>query len=217
MPLESNQVEEDLEVKLCHILYHVPVRVNNTFGSYVGSGSDDFYQVVTMAPTTLFNPLSLVLLKKLKPPSYLEAINGQEPFFFLFIVCCFLWMSVLQRNNIWGAKSSCFAIVDSAFSLVVLTAVTMAFTVSTMASWKNEPLGSLPQDQPWLLQSQQCHSQYVAQGLHYQDQKFLQDDTILNYWNLVQADKNKLWITDKNHLPQPATSLSSLDHQIHHH
>ncbi|KAL7601186.1 hypothetical protein Lser_V15G26305 [Lactuca serriola] len=26
---------------------------------------------------------------------------------------------------------------------------------------------------------------------------FVQDDTILNYWNLVQADKNKLWITDK--------------------
>ncbi|XP_044468252.1 probable glycosyltransferase STELLO1 [Mangifera indica] len=26
---------------------------------------------------------------------------------------------------------------------------------------------------------------------------FLQDDTILNYWNLLQADKNKLWITDK--------------------
>ncbi|KAH7557213.1 hypothetical protein JRO89_XS11G0076000 [Xanthoceras sorbifolium] len=26
---------------------------------------------------------------------------------------------------------------------------------------------------------------------------FLQDDTILNYWNLMQADKNKLWITDK--------------------
>ncbi|KAI3667387.1 hypothetical protein L6452_42443 [Arctium lappa] len=26
---------------------------------------------------------------------------------------------------------------------------------------------------------------------------FLQDDTVLNYWNLVQADKTKLWITDK--------------------
>ncbi|CAL1385674.1 unnamed protein product [Linum trigynum] len=26
---------------------------------------------------------------------------------------------------------------------------------------------------------------------------FLQDDTILNYWNLHQADKTKLWITDK--------------------
>lgn len=26
---------------------------------------------------------------------------------------------------------------------------------------------------------------------------FVQDDMILNYWNLVQADKNKLWITDK--------------------
>ncbi|KAB5519507.1 hypothetical protein DKX38_023826 [Salix brachista] len=26
---------------------------------------------------------------------------------------------------------------------------------------------------------------------------FLQDDTILNYWNLLQADKAKLWITDK--------------------
>ncbi|OIV92308.1 hypothetical protein TanjilG_10518 [Lupinus angustifolius] len=26
---------------------------------------------------------------------------------------------------------------------------------------------------------------------------FLQDNTVLNYWNLVQADKNKLWITNK--------------------
>ncbi|GAV75212.1 DUF288 domain-containing protein [Cephalotus follicularis] len=26
---------------------------------------------------------------------------------------------------------------------------------------------------------------------------FIQDDTILNYWNLLQADKTKLWITDK--------------------
>lgn len=26
---------------------------------------------------------------------------------------------------------------------------------------------------------------------------FLQDDTILNYWNLLQADKSKLWITNK--------------------
>ncbi|KAJ0976102.1 hypothetical protein J5N97_018067 [Dioscorea zingiberensis] len=26
---------------------------------------------------------------------------------------------------------------------------------------------------------------------------FLQDDMILNYWNLVQSDKNKLWITNK--------------------
>ncbi|KAK4773044.1 hypothetical protein SAY87_028063 [Trapa incisa] len=26
---------------------------------------------------------------------------------------------------------------------------------------------------------------------------FLRDDTILNYWNLLQADKSKLWITDK--------------------
>ncbi|WOG98077.1 hypothetical protein DCAR_0417418 [Daucus carota subsp. sativus] len=26
---------------------------------------------------------------------------------------------------------------------------------------------------------------------------FLQDDTILNYWNLIQADKDKLWITNK--------------------
>ncbi|GKU89869.1 hypothetical protein SLEP1_g3946 [Rubroshorea leprosula] len=26
---------------------------------------------------------------------------------------------------------------------------------------------------------------------------FLEDDTILNYWNLLQADKSKLWITDK--------------------
>lgn len=26
---------------------------------------------------------------------------------------------------------------------------------------------------------------------------FLQDDMILNYWNLMQSDKNKLWITNK--------------------
>lgn len=26
---------------------------------------------------------------------------------------------------------------------------------------------------------------------------FLHDDTILNYWNLLQADKSKLWITNK--------------------
>ncbi|XP_050227487.1 probable glycosyltransferase STELLO2 [Mercurialis annua] len=26
---------------------------------------------------------------------------------------------------------------------------------------------------------------------------FLKDDTVLNYWNLLQADKTKLWITDK--------------------
>jgi hypothetical protein len=26
---------------------------------------------------------------------------------------------------------------------------------------------------------------------------FLQDHMILNYWNLLQADKEKLWITNK--------------------
>lgn len=26
---------------------------------------------------------------------------------------------------------------------------------------------------------------------------FLEDDTVLNYWNLLQADKTKLWIADK--------------------
>lgn len=26
---------------------------------------------------------------------------------------------------------------------------------------------------------------------------FVEDDTILNYWNLLQADKTKLWTTDK--------------------
>ncbi|KAF4365489.1 hypothetical protein G4B88_025668 [Cannabis sativa] len=36
---------------------------------------------------------------------------------------------------------------------------------------------------------------------------FLQDNTILNYWNLVQADKSKLWITDK--VPQSWTTVSS--------
>ncbi|CAL8114021.1 unnamed protein product [Prunus armeniaca] len=35
---------------------------------------------------------------------------------------------------------------------------------------------------------------------------FLQDNTILNYWNLLQADKTKLWITDK--VPQSWTTAS---------
>ncbi|CAI9260630.1 unnamed protein product [Lactuca saligna] len=49
MPLESNQVEEDLEVNLFRILYPVLIHVNNTFGgSSVGSGSDDFYQKVVV-------------------------------------------------------------------------------------------------------------------------------------------------------------------------
>lgn len=26
---------------------------------------------------------------------------------------------------------------------------------------------------------------------------FVEDDTILNYWNLLQADKSKIWTTDK--------------------
>ncbi|CAI9271492.1 unnamed protein product [Lactuca saligna] len=37
--------KEELEVKLCHILYHVPIRVNNNFSSSAGSSFDDFYQV----------------------------------------------------------------------------------------------------------------------------------------------------------------------------
>ncbi|XP_059651885.1 probable glycosyltransferase STELLO1 [Cornus florida] len=36
---------------------------------------------------------------------------------------------------------------------------------------------------------------------------FLQDDTILNYWNLLQADKSKLWITNK--VPMSHTTISS--------
>lgn len=35
---------------------------------------------------------------------------------------------------------------------------------------------------------------------------FLQDNTILNYWNLMQGDKTKLWITDK--VPQSWTTIS---------
>lgn len=35
---------------------------------------------------------------------------------------------------------------------------------------------------------------------------FLQDNTILNYWNLMQGDKSKLWITDK--VPQSWTTIS---------
>lgn len=26
---------------------------------------------------------------------------------------------------------------------------------------------------------------------------FVEDDTVLNYWNLLQADKTKIWTTDK--------------------
>ncbi|GAB2221595.1 hypothetical protein Droror1_Dr00012780 [Drosera rotundifolia] len=35
---------------------------------------------------------------------------------------------------------------------------------------------------------------------------FLQDNTVLNYWNLLQADKTKLWITDK--VPKSWTTVS---------
>ncbi|XP_050386271.1 probable glycosyltransferase STELLO2 [Argentina anserina] len=35
---------------------------------------------------------------------------------------------------------------------------------------------------------------------------FLRDNTILNYWNLLQADKTKLWITDK--VPQSWSTFS---------
>ncbi|KAG7958738.1 hypothetical protein I3843_10G032300 [Carya illinoinensis] len=38
---------------------------------------------------------------------------------------------------------------------------------------------------------------------------FLQDDTILNYWNLVQADKTKLWITNK--VSKSWTTVSASD------
>ncbi|XP_041028588.1 probable glycosyltransferase STELLO1 [Juglans microcarpa x Juglans regia] len=38
---------------------------------------------------------------------------------------------------------------------------------------------------------------------------FLQDDTILNYWNLVQADKTKLWITNK--VSESWTTVSASD------
>ncbi|KAG6520460.1 probable glycosyltransferase STELLO1 [Zingiber officinale] len=36
---------------------------------------------------------------------------------------------------------------------------------------------------------------------------FLQDDMILNYWNLLQADKTKLWITNK--VPESWVSIST--------
>ncbi|CAN6444869.1 unnamed protein product [Victoria cruziana] len=41
---------------------------------------------------------------------------------------------------------------------------------------------------------------------------FITDDTILNYWNLLQADRNKLWITNevpKSWLAAPITSKNS--------
>ncbi|KAJ4978894.1 hypothetical protein NE237_009674 [Protea cynaroides] len=37
---------------------------------------------------------------------------------------------------------------------------------------------------------------------------FLQDDTILNYWNLLQADKTKLWITEK--VPESWLTVSTI-------
>ncbi|XVE75611.1 hypothetical protein DITRI_Ditri12bG0107000 [Diplodiscus trichospermus] len=37
---------------------------------------------------------------------------------------------------------------------------------------------------------------------------FLEDDTILNYWNLLQADKTKLWIADKVSMSWTTTSAS---------
>ncbi|XP_042491733.1 probable glycosyltransferase STELLO2 [Macadamia integrifolia] len=37
---------------------------------------------------------------------------------------------------------------------------------------------------------------------------FLQDDTILNYWNLEQADKTKLWITEK--VPESWLTVSTV-------
>ncbi|KAM1109602.1 hypothetical protein ACFX13_009139 [Malus domestica] len=38
---------------------------------------------------------------------------------------------------------------------------------------------------------------------------FLQDNTILNYWNLLQADKTKLWIT--NEVPKSWSTVSTKD------
>ncbi|XP_022742098.1 probable glycosyltransferase STELLO2 [Durio zibethinus] len=37
---------------------------------------------------------------------------------------------------------------------------------------------------------------------------FLEDDTILNYWNLLQADKSKLWIADKVSMSWTTASTS---------
>ncbi|XVF56150.1 hypothetical protein PTKIN_Ptkin06aG0094000 [Pterospermum kingtungense] len=37
---------------------------------------------------------------------------------------------------------------------------------------------------------------------------FLEDDTILNYWNLLQADKTKLWIADKVSMSWTTASIS---------
>jgi hypothetical protein len=36
---------------------------------------------------------------------------------------------------------------------------------------------------------------------------FLQDHMILNYWNLLQADKEKLWITNKVCRLYPVSSV----------
>ncbi|CAM8890152.1 hypothetical protein QQ045_024576 [Rhodiola kirilowii] len=40
---------------------------------------------------------------------------------------------------------------------------------------------------------------------------FLQDNTILNYWNLLQADRNKMWITDKISKSWTVSSSSTSD------
>ncbi|KAL8041446.1 hypothetical protein ABFX02_10G166200 [Erythranthe guttata] len=37
---------------------------------------------------------------------------------------------------------------------------------------------------------------------------FLQDDTVLNYWNLLQADKSKLWVTNKVSKSWTSVSIS---------
>ena len=41
---------------------------------------------------------------------------------------------------------------------------------------------------------------WIGSGIRYTSADgflFLQDDTILNYWNLLQADRTKLWIANK--------------------
>ncbi|KAL9677622.1 hypothetical protein QQ045_005855 [Rhodiola kirilowii] len=40
---------------------------------------------------------------------------------------------------------------------------------------------------------------------------FLQDNTILNYWNLLQADRNRLWITDKISKSWKISNISTSD------
>ncbi|KAG6640928.1 probable glycosyltransferase STELLO2 [Carya illinoinensis] len=79
-------------------------------------------------------------------------------------------------------------------------------TVIILSGWKNPDLaveeGQLEQLYKHL---PKIFNRYTsAEGF-----LFLQDDTIINYWNLLQADRTKLWIT--NEVSKSWTTLSTKD------